>query len=500
MNLPSPQAPDDLWKMGPIYTASDRAFARNVARPVREFLRVEVAGSLVLVVAAAIALIWANSGWAESYDNFWHAKVAIDAGPLQLEETLQHWVNDGLMVIFFFVVGLEIKYEIVHGDLRDPKTAALPIFAAVGGMVLPALIYVAIAGGPETGHGWGIPMATDIAFAVGVLGLLGRRIPSSLRLFLLTLAIVDDIGAIMVIAVFYTSDLALEWLGLAFVLLVVMVVLKKVNVWSMPVYVILGVIIWFAFLESGVHATLAGVFIGLLTPAHALLKEDAARGYAQKALRDRNLNSDELDRLRFLLGESVPVVQRLQHTLHPISSYFVLPVFALANAGVYLGGGVLQESLTSVVAMGVAAGLVIGKPVGVVLGAYIAIKIGVATLPDRVGWGLVAGAGMVAGIGFTVSLFIAGLSFEDQLLADEAKVGILGASIFAAIVGAGIMVVLTRDLPPEQDTPEEPSVRELAAQQHERAEEGDAQDSDTSDPSTSAVRSDDDEEPQPFDA
>lgn len=451
MTNPRPNAPDELWRLGPFYSASDKPFARTVARPVREFLRVEAAGSVLLLLAAAVALIWANSPWAESYDSFWQVKATIDVGPLHISESLQHWVNDALMVIFFFVVGLEIKYELVHGDLRDPKTAALPIVAAIGGMVVPALIYVAIAGGPETGHGWGIPMATDIAFAVGVLGLLGRRIPSPLRLFLLTLAIVDDIGAILVIAIFYTADLKLGWLALALAMLAAMVVLRMLRVWSVPVYVALGVVCWFGLLESGVHATLAGVAIGLLTPATPLLKEDVARGYAQKALHDHHLDTDELSRLRFLLGESVPLVERLQHTLHPISAYVVLPVFALANAGVDLGGGVLGQSLNSVVALGVALGLVVGKPVGVLLGAFIAVKVGIATLPDRVGWGLVTAAGMVAGIGFTVSLFISGLSFDAQILVDEAKVGILGASLVAAVLGALMLFFLTRNLEPEPE-------------------------------------------------
>src|SRR5690349_18569381 len=219
-----PALDDDLWEIGPVYSASDRPLARLVARPVREFLRVEAAGSLLLLLAAAVALVWANSPWASSYDALWHAHLTIDVGPLHLDESLQHWVNDALMVIFFFVVGLEIKYELVNGDLRDPRTAALPIVAAVGGMVVPAGIYVALnPPGSDGSAGWGIPMATDIAFAVGVLGVLGRRIPSPARLFLLTLAIVDDIGAILVIAVFYTSDLSLGWLAIALGLLGLMV-------------------------------------------------------------------------------------------------------------------------------------------------------------------------------------------------------------------------------------------------------------------------------------
>jgi NhaA family Na+:H+ antiporter len=346
-------------------------------------------------------------------------------------------------VIFFFVVGLEIKYELVNGDLRDPKTAALPIIAAVGGMLVPAGVYALIAGGSEAGAGWGIPMATDIAFAVGVLGLLGRRIPSALRLFLLTLAIVDDIGAIIVIAVFYTASLQLWWLALAIGLLVAMVGLQKARVWSIPVYAVLGVVAWFALLQSGVHATLSGVAIGLITPAKALLNEDVARRYARQALIDHHLDPEELGRLRFLIGESVPMVERLQSALHPLSSYVVLPVFALANAGVALGG--IGDALSSSVALGIVAGLVLGKPVGIVLASFIAVRLGLGTLPDRSTWPMLAGVGCVAGVGFTVSLFIAGLSFPgSEALGDDAKVGILVASVVAAAAGVLVLIVATR--------------------------------------------------------
>ncbi|MEJ7793961.1 MAG: Na+/H+ antiporter NhaA [Nocardioides sp.] len=449
-----PRETDDrVWRFGPVYSESDRLVARLVARPVREFLRVEAAGSVLLLAAAVIALVWANSPYADGYDAFWHSSISFDLGVLQLEETLQHWVNDALMVIFFFVVGLEIKYELVHGDLRDPKTAALPIVAAVGGMLVPAAVYLAIVGGGEGSSGWGIPMATDIAFAVGVLGVLGRRIPSAARLFLLTLAIVDDIGAILVIAVFYTDDLNLIALAVAVILLGAMVAMRALRIWSVPAYLVVGVLVWLATLESGVHATLAGVAIGLLTPATPLLQEKVARGYAQQALSDRQLDADELHRLRFLLDESVSIVERLQTRLHPMSSYVVLPVFALANAGVHLGGGVLGNALDSTVALGIAAGLVIGKPVGILLAAYVAVKLGLGRLPDDTGWRMVAGLGAVGGIGFTVSLFIAGLSFPgDELLTEEAKVGILVGSLLAALLGVGLLLLGSARQPEDPPT------------------------------------------------
>jgi NhaA family Na+:H+ antiporter len=448
-------APDGLWRQGPVFGESDRPLAKYLARPVRDFLRVEAAGSLLLLLATLAALLWVNlpfDGWADGYDHFWHTPLAVELGDWRLEESLQHWVNDGLMTLFFFVVGLEIKYELVHGDLRDPRTAALPIIGAVGGMVVPALLYLAIAGGGPAGDGWGIPMATDIAFAVGVLGVLGRRIPSAARLFLLTLAIVDDIGAIVVIAVFYTADLSLGWLALAVGLLVVVVILRAARVWSVPLYVVLGAATWFAVLQSGVHATLAGVALGLLTPAVALLRPEVATEYAADALRDRELDAEELFRMRFLVEESVPVVERLQARLHPVSSYVVLPVFALANAGVVLGDGALGDALTSTVALGIGAGLVLGKPLGIALACYLAIRLGAGRMPAGTSWPQLLGVGAVAGIGFTVSLFIAGLSFPGSAeLTADAKVGILLASLVAAVIGVVVLLLSPR--------PEEAPVR-----------------------------------------
>ncbi len=448
---------DSLWRHGPVYTESDRALARLVARPVREFLRVEYASSVLLLAAAVIALVWANSPWSSTYEELWETHLVLDLGVLQIDESLQHWVNDALMVFFFFVVGLEIKYELVHGDLRDPRSAALPIVAAVGGMAVPAAIYALVVGGGAGSSGWGIPMATDIAFAVGVLGLLGRRIPAPARLFLLTLAVVDDIGAIVVIALFYTADVDLQWLVAAVALLLVMVVMRRLRIWALPAYVVVGALVWLATLESGVHATLAGVAIGLLTPAKPLLEERVAREYAREAIADRELDADELARLRFLLSESVPMVERLQARLHPFSAYVVLPVFALANAGVPLDGGVLREAAGSTIALGITLGLVVGKPVGIVLAAFLTVRLGLGRLPDGTGWRMLTGLGAVGGIGFTVSLFIAGLSFPgEELLTSEAKIGILAGSLLSAGVGVTLLLLTTRrvgtDSPP--DTPE----------------------------------------------
>ena len=436
---------DSLWRRGPVYTESDRALARLVARPVREFLRVEYASSVLLLAAAVIALVWANSAWSSTYEELWETHIVLDVGVLQIDESLQHWVNDALMVFFFFVVGLEIKYELVNGDLRDPRSAALPIVAAIGGMVVPAGIYAVVVGGGAGSSGWGIPMATDIAFAVGVIGLLGRRIPAPARLFLLTLAVVDDIGAIVVIAVFYTADLDLVWLAAAVALLLVMLAMRLLRIWALPAYVAVGSLAWLATLESGVHATLAGVVMGLMTPARPLLEERVAREYAREAIADRELDADELARLRFLLSESVPMVERLQTRLHPLSAYVVLPVFALANAGVALDGGVLREAVGSTIALGITLGLVVGKPLGIVLASLLAVRLGLGRLPDGTGWRMLTGLGAVGGIGFTVSLFIAGLSFPgEELLTSEAKIGILAGSILSAAVGVTLLLLATR--------------------------------------------------------
>jgi Na+:H+ antiporter, NhaA family len=436
---------DGIWRTGPIWMASDRRLAKFVGRPIAGFLKVEAAGGLVLLLAALVAMIWANSPWSASYEALWQTEIGISFGSFELSEDLRHWVNDALMVFFFFVVGLEIKYEIVSGELRDPKAASVPIIAAFGGMAVPALIYAYFnAGGPGE-VGWGIPMATDIAFAVGVLSLLGRRIPPPARIFLLTLAIVDDIGAIVVIAVFYTSDLSLFWLGIAALGVLIMLGLRALRVWSMSLYVLIGVGVWFATYESGVHATIAGVVLGVLAPALPLLDQEQAKAYAREAIADEHLDAQELRRYRFLLGESVPVAERVGAQLHPWSSYVVLPVFALANAGINLSGDALATALTSPVTAGVGLGLLVGKIVGVAGASWLSVLLGLGRLPNRTTWSMMVGLGAVAGIGFTVSLFVTGLSFpEGSQLAADAKVGILGASVLAAMLGSAILLLVTR--------------------------------------------------------
>lgn len=451
-----PRTSDELWTEGPVWSRSDRPLARLLARPVQDFLRIEAAGSIMLLLATVAALVWVNSPWGESYGTFWDTYFSVSLGPWEIRETLGHWVNDALMAIFFFVVGMEIKHELVHGDLRDPRAAALPMIAALGGVLVPAGIYAALNVGGEGAAGWGIPMATDIAFAVGVLGVLGRRIPSGARLFLLTLAVVDDIVAILVIAVFYTARLDLVALAVALVGVALVFALRRVRVWSRWVYVSLGVVIWAALLASGVHATLAGVALGLLTPAVPLVRERVARAYAQEALADRRLDPEEISRLRFLLSESVPMVEWLQARLHPLSSFVVLPLFALANAGVPLSGEAIRDAFTSPVGLGIVIGLVVGKPVGIVLFTWIAVRSGLGRLPEGATWMMVVGLGSVAGIGFTVSIFIAGLSFPGaEALTDAAKVGIIGASLASAVAGVLFLLAATRGHEPvtERESP-----------------------------------------------
>ncbi|MGH2392920.1 MAG: Na+/H+ antiporter NhaA, partial [Candidatus Limnocylindria bacterium] len=448
-DLDAPGGGHRIWRTGPIWMASDRRLARRVGRPIAGFLRVEASGGILLLVAAVLALLIANSPLSGGYESLLATRLDLHVGPLLLEGDIAHWINDALMVLFFFVVGLEIKYELVSGELRDPRRAAVPIVAAFGGMAVPALIYAAFTGGGAGSAGWGIPMATDIAFAVGVLGLLGRRIPSPARVFLLTLAIVDDIGAITVIAIFYTSDLSLGWLALAAVCVGLMLGLRLLRVWSMSIYLVLGIVVWLATYQSGVHATIAGVVIGLITPARPLLEEGVARDFARQAMRDGVIDANELRRYKFLIGESVSVAERLERRLHPWTSYVVLPIFALANAGIDLRGGVLGDALASPVTAGVAVGLVVGKIVGVTLASWLAVVSRLGRLPHRTTWGMLVGLGAVAGIGFTVSLFIAELSFDPgSSLEGPAKVGILGGSVVAAVLGAALLVLTTRERGP----------------------------------------------------
>ncbi len=430
---------------GRTWIEGDLTLARRIGRPVREFIHVETAGGVVLLIATISALVLANTGWGNDIADFWHRDLLlIEFGDFHLEESLLHWVNDGLMAIFFFVVGLEIKRELVDGELADPRRAAIPAIAALGGMIVPAGLYVLFNLGGDGVDGWGIPMATDIAFAVGVMALLGSRVPSPLKVFLLTLAIVDDIGAILVIAIFYSDGISFGWLGFGAALIALIVVMRLARIWYMPVYVVVGVVVWIAFLESGVHATIAGVILGLVTPAKPL------RPTATTLEVEPESSWGTVRSMIFDARETLPVAERLQHSIHPWSAFLILPLFAFANAGIKLSSDSLSDAVTSPIALGVVVGLVIGKPLGILAAAWAAKRLNIGDLPDGVSWSHVLGAGALAGIGFTVSLFVAGLAFDEPAITDEAKIGILAASAIAAVVGA---VLLSRSSTVERTDP-----------------------------------------------
>jgi NhaA family Na+:H+ antiporter len=423
-------------------------------RPLEEFLSTEALGGVLLLAAAIAAIVWANLP-GNSYVDFWNTHIAITVGDRSFELTLVEWVNDALMAIFFFVVGMEIKRELVRGELADRRRAALPVAAALGGMIAPAVIYLSLNIGTDGEDGWGIPMATDIAFAVGVLALLGSRVPVSLKVFLLALAIADDLGAIAVIALFYTEDLELAWLGAAAALLGLTWVMGRAGIRDVIVYVGVAMVAWFAVHESGVHATVAGVVFGLMTPARPMFSGRFASSMAEDLIAqasesdasggegDEQRNAALRD-LEELSRESQPVLDRLEHALHPWTSFIIVPLFALANAGIELSGTAISDASTSRVTAGVILGLAIGKPLGIFSLSWLAVRTGMATLPAGVAWTHILGAGLIAGIGFTVSIFIATLAFEDPAMIEDAKIGILAGSVLMGALGLGYLYVLTR--------------------------------------------------------
>jgi Na+:H+ antiporter, NhaA family len=416
-------------------------------QPLQRFLHTEVAGGVVLLVASLVALLWANAATA-SYVDLWATELTIEVGDRVLREDLQHLVNDGLMVIFFLVIGLEVKRELTTGELSTRQAALLPAFAAVGGVVLPALIFIALTGaGGEAARGWGIPMATDVAFALAALAALGRRVPAALVAFLLGVAVIDDIIAILVVAVYYTDAIALAWLATALLGLLAMYALQRVEVRHLGPYVVLGLLVWFATYQSGVHATIAGVAIGLITPVRpfqrpAVVSDEAIR--TARECRDLPASPDadagRWMHLAWLSREAVSPLSRVEHALHPWSAYVVLPIFALANAGIVLDGDALRAAAETPVTLAVALGLIAGKTLGLTAGTALAVRLGVSTLPPGVGWSHVLGVGALAGIGFTVSLFITELAYTDPAIIDAAKIGVLGGSIAAAALGMALLL------------------------------------------------------------
>ncbi len=414
-----------------------------------QFLKIESASGLVLLACTAIALGLANSPYGHAFAEFWHTPIGITIGNFHMVESLAHWVNDGLMTIFFFVVGLEIKRELVAGELRDPRKAALPIMAAFGGMIAPAAIYYGLQRGQPGEPGWGIPMATDIAFVVGFLALLGSRVPIGLKILLLSLAIADDIGAVLVIAVFYSSTIIFEILGAAAAGFAFVIFIRLLGVRRVPVYFVIGVAIWFAFLKSGVHPTVAGVVLGLMTPSGVWVSDITLRELVADTWKRLQMERDGqvephqkpmLEQLQNAAKEAVSPLERLEGALHPWVAYLIMPIFALANAGVQVD----PSALTHPVSLAAAAGLVIGKPLGIVLISWFSVQIGIARLPAGVNWKVMIGAGCLAGIGFTMSLFVAGLAFKDEAMReylDAGKIGTLTGSTISAILGSILLLI-----------------------------------------------------------
>jgi len=449
----------------PIPPPGSPKLADRLARPFLRFLELEVGSAILLLSMSAAALLWANSPWSGTYDAFWQTPVAFRVGDVfAIELSLVAWVNDALMAIFFFVVGMEIKREMVEGELSSRPKAMLPVLAALGGMIVPAGIYAAFHAGGDAARGWGVPMATDIAFAVAALSVLGTRVPSGLRIFLLALAIADDLGAVAVIAIFYTAEIRLDALALAGFGLALCVVLNAIGVRSFLVYVVVGVFVWYETHHSGVHATIAGVLLGLITPTDAHDDHETLLERGRSALERLGslLTSGGEERvdptgherhqlLQHLIGVgrfSLSPLDFLVNVLERPVAFFIMPVFALANAGVSLDAATLGNPAAAQVGIAVALGLIIGKPVGITLFSWLAVKLRFAVLPAGVNWGMLMATGMLAGIGFTVALFITALAFTDPVHVAGSKLGILAGSAVATVAGLAALAHFMPSPPP----------------------------------------------------
>lgn len=414
---------------------------RTVTKPIVEFMHLEMSSSVLLLAVTALTLWWANSSHSNFYFDLLHLEVGFQVGLFSLVKGLQHWVNDGLMVIFFFVVGLEIKRELFIGEISSFRKAAFPAFAALGGVLAPGLIYYFFNGDTITASGWAVPMATDIAFAVGILGLLGNRVPFALKIFLLALAIIDDLVAVIIIALFYTSNLDLGSLYYFFGTVGIVALLNYSGVRSRLVYVVFGMVAWFAILKSGVHATIAGVVLGLLCPIQALIPldevRDSIKGLLPK-LDDENA-SEVTQEMRLILNESQSPLDSLVRSLHLWVAFLIMPLFALFNAGVVFSFSEIPELFDHPIGLGVILGLAVGKPLGITLLAFISTRLRVAALPAGVTWTQILGVGFLGGIGFTMALFIGNLSFEVEAQLNVAKLSILVGSFISAAVGLALL-------------------------------------------------------------
>ena len=439
---------------GTLRAQADRSYvSRAIILPVQKYMHTESIGGIVLLIATVAALGWANSPWREEYHHILELHLHIDVTIFAVDLSIEEWINDGLMALFFFVIGLEIKREVLYGQLSTLKSAALPAIAAIGGMVVPASIYLLLNLDGDGMRGWGIPMATDIAFALGVLALLGRRIPMELRVFMLGLAVVDDLGAIAVIAVAYTETIDFGQLGMAAGLIVAMIVANRLGLRQPAVTAALAFLIWVAVLKSGVHATVAGVLIAGLTPARSMVSREEFANESEALLAEYRtaMAAGDHERADAILGEVEEISQateapleRLERLIHPWSSYVILPLFALANAGIEFSHGSFSQAISSSVTIGVFAGLVLGKLVGITLFPFVASRLGIVELPRGISWLHVTGVAMVGGIGFTVAIFVTGLAFDDHVIVDNAKMGILAASLVAGLVGYGVLRLAAR--------------------------------------------------------
>ena len=445
---------------GPLVRAENIGTARPVdvlLGPLRRFMRFEAAGGIVLLLASVAALAWANSSYGDGYHRLWHeTRMTFGFAGFQIAWTLGHWINELLMAVFFLVVGMEIKRELLIGELASVRRAAVPVIAAIGGMAVPGAIYAAVNWGTPQVRGWGIPMATDIAFAVGALAILGSRVPLGLRVFLVSLAIIDDLGALIVIAVFYTDGLQLGYLGAAGGVALILIMHNMLGVRRAHAYVLWGLVLWYLVYMSGVHATIAGVVLAATIPARTRI--DGAgfiRGirtltadFDRTNLHDGDVvtNSGQQGVIKsmelYCEGVQTPL-HRLEHALLPWTAFLIVPLFALANAGVVLsvgiGGGGGAAMLTSPVSLGIVAGLVLGKPTGILLATWLAVRIGLGELPRGVTWRHLLGAGFLGGIGFTMSLFIAALAFEDPEQLNAAKAAVLAGSVVAGLAGFAVL-------------------------------------------------------------
>lgn len=417
--------------------------------PLQHFINQEKSGGIVLGISIVIALLLANSPWSDSYFHFFEHKLGfVFNGDNYLYYSLHHWINDGLMSMFFFVVGLELKREFIGGELSDVRNTILPIGAAVFGMIVPALIYLSLNAGGDTASGWGIPMATDIAFSLAILYVLGSRVPLSIKVFLTTLAIVDDLGAVLVIALFYTSEISFASIGLGVVFLLAMFIANKLGVKNVIFYGVLGIGgVWIAFLMSGIHATIAAVLAAFMIPADARISEPVYLARASKLInRFRVAKPNEvstleheqveiIDRMMSDSRDAIPPLQRLEHSMHPLVSFVIMPIFALANAGISFDGISFDAVMANNVALGVMLGLLIGKPVGIVLSTVLLTRLKIAKASDSMTMRRLVGVGFLASIGFTMSMFISTLAFVDDTHLIQAKLGIFAASILGGVLG-----------------------------------------------------------------